>query len=66
MAGGLSMSKTMISLQKISNGDTPKQNKNVASPPKTPKEREAWQKDYYQNIKHKGRGDNLTGTQRYD
>ena len=24
------------------------------------------QKDYYQNIKHKGRGDNLTGTQRYD
>jgi hypothetical protein len=66
MAGGLSMSKAMISLQKISNGDTPKQNKNVASPPKTPEERKAWQKDYYQNIKHKGRGDNLTGTQRYD
>ena len=63
---GQNMEKAMISLQKISNGDTPKQNKNVAPRPKTPAERKAWQKDYYQNIKHKGRGGNLTGTQRYD
>ena len=85
MAGGLAMSKAVVSLQKFLDndcgceGDTLMQNKDdsAAKPnikrvgedrwvdsdtgkevfepaPKTPEEKKAWEKDYYQDIKHKG------------
>jgi hypothetical protein len=88
MAGGLAMSKAVVSLQKYLDdcgceGDTLMQNKDDSaakpnitrvgedrwvdsdtgkevfepaptSAPKTPEEKKAWEKDYYQDIKHKG------------